>query len=131
MNHIRIRTALAATLAALITMPVLASAPALAADGVLRTGSCSGRSDWKLAAKHRDGRIEVELEVDSNRVGQTWAWALRHNGAVSARGTAVTRAPSGSFSRDRNMVNLGGPDRIGLFARNIRSGEWCSGALQI
>lgn len=132
MNTIRPRAVIATALTTLVALPVLASAPAEASHAeVIRQGSCSKAADWKLKAKHRDGRLEVEFEIDSNRVGQTWGWTLRHNGAVSSRGTGITRAPSGSFSRERLMVNLRGTDRIFLYARNARSGEWCSGALAI
>lgn len=131
MKSIRIRTAVAAALTTLVAMPALASVPAEAASGeVIRQGSCSGSADWKLKAKHRDGRLEVEFEIDANRNGQRWAWTLRHNGSVSARGVGWTRRPSGSFSRERTMVNLRGTDRISLYARN-RAGQWCSGYLGV
>ena len=132
MTTIRLRAAIAATLTVLVTSPVLATAPAQAAGGeVIREGSCARTTDWKLKAKHRDGRLEVELEIDSNRRGQTWYWSLRHNGSLSARGRAETRGPSGSFSRERTMVNLRGTDWIRLYARNLRSGEQCWGRLAI
>lgn len=35
-----------------------------------------------LKAKRDDGRIEVELGVDSNRAGQTWATRVTDNGVV-------------------------------------------------
>jgi hypothetical protein len=50
---------------------------------------------------------------------------------VSAHGIATTRAPSGSFSVERRLVNTSGPDRIGLRAVNLRSGARCHGTLQI
>ena len=81
------------------------AAPALANDAdVIRRGGCSGSSDWKLKASPENGRIEVEGEVDSNVTGQTWKWRMLHNGEVSARGTATTTGPSGSFDVRRLMV---------------------------
>ena len=88
-------------------------------------------TDWKLKAKHDDGRLEVEGEVDSNRNGQDWRWRMVHNGSVSARGWATTHAPSGSFEVERRMVNLGGTDKIVFRARNPRTGEVCRGVVRI
>ena len=117
-------------LALVAATTVLPAASAEAKDGdVIRTGSCSGRADWKLKASPENGRIEVEGEVDSNRVGQTWRWSIRHNGSLSARGTKTTSGPSGSFTVRRVMVNIRGTDRIAWRARNVRSGEVCNGAL--
>ena len=108
--------------------------PAIAGGGggdeVIRRGSCSGAADWKLKAKARDGRLEVEGEVDSNRNGQTWKWRILHNGNVSVRGTNRTHPPSGSFSVERRIVNAAGTDTIGWRARNPASGQVCRGSLR-
>lgn len=121
-----------ATVAAVTTIAGLGfvAAPAMANDDdVIRRGSCSGSSDWKLKASPEDGRIEVEGEVDSNKVGQTWRWRILHNGEVSARGKKTTKAPSGSFEVRRLLVDLRGDDGIGWRARNPKSGEVCRGRL--
>jgi hypothetical protein len=108
------------------------SAPALANDAdVIKRGNCSGATDWKLKAKPDDGRLEVEGEVDSNRRGQVWRWAIVHDGKVSARGRATTAGPSGSFSIERRVVNTRGADRIIWRSVNVRSGELCRGGLTI
>ena len=100
--------------------------PAMAGDDrVERRGSCSGSTDWKIKAKSDDGRIEVEAEIDSNRVGQTWNWKFKHNGTVFARGTSTTKAPSGSFEVERKPANFAGTDRFVFRAVNPRSGEVC------
>ena len=105
-------------------------APAVAKDGdVIRRGSCSAGADWKLKASPEDGRIEVEGEVDSNQKGQTWKWRLVHNGSVTARGTATTTGPSGSFDVRRVVVNLEGDDNLRFRARHPDSDERCNGAL--
>jgi hypothetical protein len=122
------------TLASVVTltgaMLVAGGAPAQAKDGdVIKRGSCSGTSDWKLKASPDNGRIEVEGEVDSNRNGQTWRWRILHNGTVSAKGTATTVAPSGSFSVRRLVVDAAGTDRIGWRATNPATGETCTGSL--
>ena len=68
---------------------------------MIRHGSCSGATDWKIKAKPDDGRIEVESEIDSNRNGQTWTWTLRHDGSVAAQGRSTTTGRSGSFEVER------------------------------
>ena len=116
-----------ALLAAATAIPAL---PAVAKDGdVIRRGGCSGATSWKLKASPENGRIEVEGEIDSNRIGQTWDWRLMHNGSLSARGTATTSGPSGSFEVRRVVVNLAGPDNLVFRASNPRSGEVCRGSL--
>jgi hypothetical protein len=121
-------------LAALVTAVILVSAlPAAAGGGkeVIRTGSCSKSSDWKLKLKHDDGRIETEFEVDQNRVGQRWRVVLRRDGHRFFRGIRTTRAPSGSFEIERRPRNAAGRDRITARAVNLRSGEVCRGAATI
>ncbi|MEZ5094913.1 MAG: hypothetical protein R2731_01470 [Nocardioides sp.] len=117
-----------ATLAAAITALTVPAADA-ASDDVIKRGSCSGSATWKLKAKPRDGRIEVEGEVDSNKNGQTWRWKIKHNGTVSARGRATTKPPSGSFSVNRRMVDLSGKD-VFVF-RATHNGQVCRGKVSL
>jgi hypothetical protein len=124
------------TTARLFSVSVLAMAaampalPALANDAdVIRRGGCSGATSWKLKASPENGRIEVEGEIDSNRIGQTWNWVLKHNGSVSSRGQATTTGPSGSFERRRVVVNLAGTDQLVFKASNPRTGEACRGVV--
>lgn len=113
------------------TLALATAGPALANDDdVIRRGSCTGATDWKLKASPEDGRIEVEGEVDSNRNGQTWRWRIRHNGSLSARGTATTQPPSGSFEVRRVLVDAAGTDTIVFRARNPRTDEVCRGVLR-
>ena len=125
------RTVVGALLAPVLVAAVVVPALPAEAGGrdVRREGSCSGRSEWKVKASPEDGRIEVEGEVDSNRVGQTWRWRLVHNGSLSARGTKTTRAPSGSFEVKRLVVNLGGTDRLRFRATHPNTGETCIGVV--
>lgn len=126
-NMIRTCAAAAAVAAVIAT-----TTPAVLANGDdrVRRGSCTGSTDWKIKVGPEDGRLEVEGEVDSNRSGQTWRWALVHNGSVSASGTRLTRAPSGSFEVRRTTVDLRGTDVFVLRARNVRTGELCRGTLR-
>ena len=99
-------------------------------DAVRRTGSCSGNSRAKIKAKHDDGRIEVEFEVDQNRVGVPWKVRIRQNGRLVVNVTRRTRAPSGSVSVERRLRNRAGPDRF--VARATRaSGETCRASVSL
>ena len=100
-------------------------------DGIIRTGNCSGRADWKLKAKARDGGYEVEFEVDSNRRGQVWRYSLRQNGVVLSHGTGTTELPSGSFSVERRAPNTSGADTFVGTATNVRTGQTCRGTLTV
>jgi hypothetical protein len=92
-------------------------------DATIRTGSCSNGASWKIKAKPDDGRIEVEAEIDTNRVGQRWVWVLKHTGTVSAHGSSVTTARSGSFDVERRTVDAAGPDSFRF--RATRGGAVC------
>ncbi len=115
----------AISVASLTTLAGPAGASGGDDNRVERHGSCSGRTDWKIKAKSDDGRIEVEAEIDSNRIGQTWKWRFKHNGTVFSRGTSVTKAPSGSFEVERKPANFRGTDFFVFRAVNPRSGEVC------
>mgnify|MGYP003552627133 CR=1 FL=1 len=127
-----LRRTLAAAAVAATATTVLAAAPAHAGgDEVINTGNCSGTADWKVKAKFRDGGIEFEGEVDSNRNGQVWSWRIKHNGSVSAHGQSTTRGPSGSFSVERRMVDLSGTDQFVFRAVHNATGQVCRGTLSI
>jgi hypothetical protein len=117
------------TLAGVALVLIAAAVPAAAAaplkDGDVRiAGRCTGPSTSKLKLSEENGRIEVEFEVDQNRVGRSWAVVLRRNGSVVSRQTRVTRGPSGSFEARLLARNLAGSDRF--VATATRPGESCS-----
>lgn len=115
------------TIAAVVSLGVVAapipSALAKRGDKIVR-GTCSANSSIKLKLSDENGRIEVEAEVDQNRNGVAWTYALAKNGVTVKRGTATTRAPSGSFSVRRLMSNSAGVDRVAI--RASRAGEVCT-----
>lgn len=117
--------------AALSVSTLAMTAPDAAAKGfrVRTSGACTASSDWKLKAKHDDGRIEVEFEVDSNRRGQRWAVTIEDNSALVWSGRRTTKGPSGSFSVEKRIANRAGADSIEATATNLRSGETCVGTL--
>ena len=94
-------------------------------------GSCTAATDWKLKAKPRDGRMQVEFEVDSNRAGQRWTYTLLHDGVVKATGARTTQAPSGSFSVERRLPNAPGVHTISAQATNANTGETCQASLKV
>jgi hypothetical protein len=124
-----VRTVLLSTglaLATAATASVTLAAPALArgGDGVVARGTCTQGGAWKLTAKHDDGRIEVEFEVDTNRAGQTWAVRLTDNNVAFFAGNRVTQAPSGSFELRRTTGNRAGADIVR--ARAVRGANVCA-----
>ena len=131
----RQRMAVAAA-AALVAGPLAAAAPAFADDGgnggghggggrvVEARGTGTYRAHWDLQAKHNDGRIELEFEVDTNRAGQVWAVRMTDNGAKVFAGTGRTAAPSGSFTVRATTADRPGADRI--LARATHGTAVCS-----
>lgn len=118
---------------ALVGASLLSLAPAASASdgGVIRRGSCSAQSTWKLKAKPDSGRIELEFEVDQNVVGQRWRVTIRRNGAPIFSGVRITQAPSGSFDVQLRPANSAGADRFVARATNRSTGETCVGALTL
>jgi hypothetical protein len=100
-------------------------------DKVRVSGSCTAGTHQKLVAKRDDGRIEVEVEVDSDKAGQTWHVTMADNGSRFLSVSRVTRGPSGSFEITRLIANRSGRDRITAVATNAGTGEKCSAALVV
>jgi hypothetical protein len=98
--------------------------------GTRVAGTCTDGSTAKLKAKPDDGRLEVELEVDQNRNGVTWAVRVRRDGVLVIRRNATTHAPSGSFSIEKKIANPAGSDHITARATSP-SGEVCTASLTV
>jgi hypothetical protein len=121
-----------AALAAVAALGFASLAMASGGGGIQKQGVCTGSSSSVLKAKLDDnGMIEVDWEVDSNVVGQTWAWRLLDNGVLQFKGHATTQAPSGSFSIQRFLTNEAGTDKIKAVAKNPDTGESCHATLSI
>jgi hypothetical protein len=116
-----------ATLAAML----LAFAPTALAggskdgDGVIKRGTCTASSTWKLKVKSDDGRIETEFEVDQNRTGKRWRVTIARGGSNVFRGIRTTVAPSGSFTVRRLLAASAGTTRIVASATALQGGESC------
>jgi hypothetical protein len=122
----------AATLA--LGVGALSTGAASASGGgstVERRGLCSSGATWKLKAKPDNGRIEVEFEVDSNRVGQAWSVRIGDNGVTVFQGSRRTVAPSGSFSVERLVPDRAGVDAFTVVATNAATGQRCSGSVRL
>ena len=131
MSRSRTARAAAAAVATAALLPVLSAAPAEAKGReVVRSGACSASAHWKLKVSTDNGRLEVEGEVDSNRAGQRWTWAMVHNGSVSARGVRWTAGRSGSFEVRRLMANRAGTDRVVFRALRPATGQRCRGVVR-
>ena len=129
------RTGAAATGLAMLCTGLFAATPASASggggDAIRTSGACSnGPGVWKLKGKADDGLIEVEFEVDTNRVGQVWHVRITDNGTVIADRNFTTKAPSGSFTVHRRPANQAGvTDTIRAFA--TRGDRICRGQVQV
>ena len=121
----------AIAVAALAALFGATSAPAKGGNEVVKSGSCSGTANWKLKAKHDNGNIETEFEVDQNLVGKRWKVVIRQNGVKRFKGIRTTKAPSGSFTVHRLLDDKAGSDRIVAKARALATGQTCRGALTV
>jgi len=124
------RSLVAGILAGAMLMAVAPAALAGSAD-VIRRGSCSAASDWKLKLSPENGRIEVEFEVDQNVVGDVWSVRIRQNGERIFAGRRTTKAPSGSFEVRILADDTAGNDAFRAAATNLATGETCVGRATI
>lgn len=135
LQNMRPRTLITGGSAMLLAVSLLAMpAETLASGGgggVVRAGTCTAASTSRIKAKHEDGRIEVEFEVDQNVVGKTWNIRLLHNGDVFFTGQRTTQAPSGSFEVRKLTGNRAGTDTLKGRARNPQTGEVCIATVSI
>jgi hypothetical protein len=117
---------------AVAALAAVSSAPAKGGGArVIKQGSCSGSSNWKLKAKVDGGVIETEFEVDQNVAGKKWRVLIRQNGVKRFSRIKTTKAPSGSFTVHKLLANKAGRDRIVGKATALSSGQTCRGALRI
>ena len=121
------RVALAAAAVLVVGGATLAAAPTTSAAEVERekSGSCTATSRWELQLEREHGRIEVDLEVDSRRAGDTWIVRVKHDGVRFARVTRVTDR-GGEFEFDRVRNNHRGIDSFWFKAVNQRLFPWAN-----
>jgi len=119
------RVVLAVGLAA--SLLAAGTAASAKAGVVVRAGACTASSDWKLKLSPDSGRIQLEFEVDQNKVGQSWSVRIRQNGTRIFAGKKVTKAPSGSFTVRLFATDHAGVDTFRASATNGVTGEICVG----
>lgn len=127
MGTTKITVAIIALLAALS----VASTASAKGGGQSVSGTCTAASTSTLKAKSDDGRLEVEFEVDSNVVRQSWKVVLKDNGSTFLKKTLKTKAPSGSFEARGRPVDRAGTDAIEATATNGATGESCTATLSV
>ena len=130
MSHSR-AVATAVGVAAALCVSTVSVLPAQAQGGgrdVRSAGSCTGGGVWHLKAKADDGQLEIEFEVDTNRVGQVWSVRIADGAHLVTSRTATTRAPSGSFEVSTRTANRAGVDVI--HASATRGAGRCSGSVR-
>ena len=126
--------AAAATGLAMLCSAAIAAAPAQASggdDAVRTSGACTnGPGVWKLKGKKDDGRIEIEFEVDTNRVGQVWHVRITDNRQLVVSRDATTQAPSGSFTVHARTDNRAGVADV-IRAHAFRGDQVCGGKVRV
>ena len=128
MHAPRMALVVATTFAAAAVVAGPAPAYAKGSTAITSSKACS-TGVIKLKAKHDDGRIEVEAEVDTNRRGQVWSVTLRDNGVTVWSGQRTTIGPSGSFSVNKRIANRAGTDVISV--RATRGSAVCATQLSL
>lgn len=115
MSHALART-LCAALLATVACGVAPAAAYVDDDEAREEGRCARGITWEMRAEPDDGRIELEVKVDTERTGRRWSWVLTHNGSLSDRGASWTKDSSGSFEIELIAVDVSGPDTFRLRA---------------
>jgi hypothetical protein len=98
----------------------------------VKNGTCTIRSTSKLKANlPKNGRVQVEFEVESHVSGQVWNVLLTDNGNSFSSRKATTKAPGGSFEIRASAKNRAGTDAIWASATNPASGETCKASVSV
>jgi hypothetical protein len=134
MNHHK--TTAAAAGFAMLCATAFAASPAQARShgggtAVRASGTCTnGVGTWALKAKTDDAGMEIEFEVDTNRVGQVWHVRITDNRQLVLSRDATTKAPSGSFTVNPRTANrVGVTDTIRAHA--FRGDQVCGGLVRV
>jgi hypothetical protein len=126
MSRLRHCSRILAAASILLVAGTAGAGVAQAKDGdVGVSGRCSAGATWKLKLGPRDGGIETEFEVDSNRNGQIWSVRITDNGVTTFTGRRTTIAPSGSFTVKQRIANRPGRDNVVAVA--TFNGQTCRG----
>jgi hypothetical protein len=115
---------------ALTSLAVVAMPTAAAEVERERHGNCTRTSDWELELEKEHGRIEVKVDLDTNRSGRAWQVRLWHNGSLT---TSVVRRTQrdGDLEVERIRTDRRGTDTFRFRAVDRVNGEVCTGSLSI
>jgi membrane protein implicated in regulation of membrane protease activity len=100
-----------AVIAAALALPAAASGSRADDDEVRVRGTCSPGRVAELRVRADDGKLRVELRVDSRRRGETWTVLLLHERRIAARVKVATRS-GGSLRVRRLLPDLFGTDTV-------------------
>ncbi len=117
-----LRLVAAAVLAALV-LPLGAWADDDPGDDVRRSGTCTRSSDVEVRLRTDDGRIRVELEIETGRRAAAWSVIVLHERRTAFRGTLRTES-NGSLELRRSVPDWYGRDTIVVRASGPRA-ETC------
>jgi hypothetical protein len=101
-----------------------APAPATRVDA-----TCTPGVVGKLAARPRNGRIELQFEVESHVAGQTWTVNITDNGTSVHSGTSTTARASGTFNVFKRIADQPGADNLSASA--TFGGQRCTADLTV
>jgi hypothetical protein len=125
----------AATGLAMLSATVAVAGPAAAhshggSTAVRNSGTCiNGPGIWNLKAKPDNGLIEIEFQVDTNKVGQLWHVRVTDNRNLVLDRDIRTTAPSGSFTVHPTTTDRVGTDTIRAHA--FRGDRVCGGLVRL
>ncbi len=112
----------AAVLASLV-LPLGAAADDGPSDEVRRSGICTRSSEVEVRLRADDGRIRVELEIETGRRGVAWSVIVLHERRTAFRGTLRTGS-NGSLELRRTVPDWYGRDTVVVRASGPRA-ETC------
>jgi hypothetical protein len=114
---------------ALLTLVVTSSLAWAGVEDVTRSGSCSGRGDWKLRVRRETAStVRVRFDIEHVRPGDTWQLYLSDNGTRIFSASRVADS-EGELRAVRITANRSGTDHVKGSGVNVTAGGTCDGAL--
>jgi hypothetical protein len=114
---------------AVLTLVATSSLAWAGGDDVTRSGSCSGRGDWKLRVRRETATsIRVRFDIEHVRPGDTWQLYLSDNGTRIFSASRVADS-EGELRAVRVTANRSGTDHVRGSGVNVSAGGTCDGAL--
>ncbi len=93
-------------------------------------GDCTRSSDWELELEKEHGRIEVKVDLDTNRSRRQWRVRIWHDGRLTS--SVLRRSQrDGDVEVQRTRSDHRGRDVFRFRAVDQVNGEVCRGSLSI